>query len=155
MGSREGRRRLSEVCQLEIAPRLLTFFSPHRLIVTHRKTMNNRGDDFLSFATPQGIRTSSLPADFSILISDTLEAPATFLVTHFLARALREPRKAVLVGLSQTFDHYASILKKTVRSPPSEPCFASRGLSLTMLDSAGYSISQRAAYGEVWLCGRR
>lgn len=73
-------------------------------------------DDFLTFLTPSGARTASLPVDFAILLTDTLESPSTFLLTHFLARALREPRKVVLVGLSQGWDHYATILRKSVSS---------------------------------------
>ena len=72
-------------------------------------------DDFLTFTSPSGIRTASLPADFCVLLTDTLESPATFLLTHFVGRALREPRKVVFVGVAQLFDHYATILKKNVR----------------------------------------
>lgn len=71
-------------------------------------------DDFLTFTTPTGLRTSSLPIDFTVLLTDTLESPATFLLTHFVARALREPRKVLFVGLSLAFEHYATVLKKNV-----------------------------------------
>lgn len=71
-------------------------------------------DDFLTFALGQGVRTAALPADFSLLITDTLESPGTFLLTHFISRALRQPRKTLLVGFSHTFEHYSAILKKSV-----------------------------------------
>lgn len=60
------------------------------------------------------MRTTALPTDFCILLTDTLESPATFLLTHFVGRALRDGRKTVLVGLSRGMEHYATILRKSV-----------------------------------------
>ncbi|KDE06751.1 hypothetical protein MVLG_02947 [Microbotryum lychnidis-dioicae p1A1 Lamole] len=69
-------------------------------------------DDILTFLDPSGARTSSLPFDFCILITDTLQSPGLFLETHFIHRALREQRPVLLLGLSQGLSHYSSILRK-------------------------------------------
>lgn len=74
------------------------------------------GSEFLSFLSPSGGRTSALPPDLCALIVDTVQAPATFLLTNFLAKALRNspPRQSTLLGLAHTFEHYEAILKKNV-----------------------------------------
>jgi len=73
--------------------------------------------DWLTFLTPSGARSSALPADLCALIVDTVQAPATFLLTNLLAKALRQSpaRQSTLVGLAHTLDHYDAILKKNVR----------------------------------------
>ncbi|KAI5481180.1 UPF0405 domain protein [Pseudohyphozyma bogoriensis] len=73
----------------------------------------SRQDDFLTFLAPSGIRSSALPAGLFLLITDALEAPGTFLLSHFVAKAVRDGRRTVFLGLSQSFDHYSAILKKT------------------------------------------
>lgn len=80
-------------------------------------------DDFLTFVAPgTSARTTALPNDFCMLITDTLESPATFLLTLLISRALRQPRNVVFVGLSDTFDHYAAICKKSVRRERHSGC---------------------------------
>jgi hypothetical protein len=71
-------------------------------------------EDFLTFPSPLG-RSSRLPADLCILLTDTLESPSLFLLTHFLSRALRDGRRALVVGLGNSFDGYSAVLKKAVR----------------------------------------
>ncbi|KAL8292115.1 hypothetical protein RQP46_001581 [Phenoliferia psychrophenolica] len=53
-----------------------------------------------------------LPPDLTVLITDTLESPGTFLLTQFVLRAVRDGRKTLLVGLAHPFEHYSAILKK-------------------------------------------
>lgn len=71
-------------------------------------------EGFLTFLSPTGIRSSSLPQEFFLLLTDSLESPATFLLSHFIAKSLKEGRKSILIGSSYPFDHYAAILKKSV-----------------------------------------
>lgn len=70
--------------------------------------------DFLTFTTETGARSESLPVDLFIIITDTLQSPAPFLITHFISRSLRENRKTLLVGLKDSLDQYTAVLKKTV-----------------------------------------
>ncbi|KAK4057322.1 hypothetical protein OIO90_001819 [Microbotryomycetes sp. JL221] len=70
-------------------------------------------DDVLTFVAPDtGIRTSALPLDFSVLITDAIESPATFLLTLFVTRTIRHGRNVIMVGLGDTLDHYTAICKK-------------------------------------------
>ncbi|SCV69771.1 BQ2448_1165 [Microbotryum intermedium] len=69
-------------------------------------------DDFLTFLNPSGVRTSALPIEFCILITDTLQSPGLFIETHLIHRALRDQRSVLLLGLSQGLNHYSSILRK-------------------------------------------
>lgn len=95
----------------------------------------SHSSDFLTFTLPPSPHsslpstTSALPPDFSLLLTDTLDAPATFLIVQLVARALRpaqpEPgrraekrRRVVVVGVREREDHWAGTLKKHVR-----PCF--------------------------------
>lgn len=58
---------------------------------------------------------ASLPPGLSVLITDTLASPGTFLLTHFLARGLKEGRNCVLLSFRDVVAHYEGILKKNVR----------------------------------------
>lgn len=58
---------------------------------------------------------ASLPPGLSLLITDTLASPGTFLLTHFLARGLKEGRNCVLLSFRDVVAHYEGILKKNVR----------------------------------------
>ncbi len=86
--------------------------------VSYSITNMSLSTEWLSFLTPSGTRTTALPADLCALIVDTVQAPATFLLTNFLAKALRQSpaRQSTLVGLAHTLDHYEAILKKNVRT---------------------------------------
>ena len=120
------------------------------------------GTDWLSFLTPSGTRTTALPADLCALILDTVQAPATFLLTNFLARALRQSpaRHSTLVGLAHTLDHYEAILKKNVcpcgdrrrrlvGQDINNPEAAWSELTLVSLSSSGYSLDRRAQEGSL------
>ncbi|TNY19421.1 hypothetical protein DMC30DRAFT_400429 [Rhodotorula diobovata] len=89
----------------------------------------SHSSDFLTFTLPPSPHsslpstTSALPPDFSLLLTDTLDAPATFLIVQLVARALRpaqpEPgrraekrRRVVVVGVREREDHWAGTLKK-------------------------------------------
>ncbi|GAA5917422.1 hypothetical protein JCM5296_003807 [Sporobolomyces johnsonii] len=78
----------------------------------------SRSTDLLTFTTPTG-RTTALPPSFALVVTDTLESPAAFLLAHLIARALRPPpaegrkaRRVVLVGVRDREEHWASSLKK-------------------------------------------
>ena len=60
-------------------------------------------------------RTTQIPAGEGLLVTDTLAAPGTFVLSHHLARALRDGRPAVLLSFNQPRSHYAQILQKAVR----------------------------------------
>lgn len=66
------------------------------------------------FQQADGSETALLPRELSMLISDCLEAPATFLLVQHIAQALKNKRKCILFGLSQSFDYYNAILRKQV-----------------------------------------
>ncbi|GAA6057562.1 hypothetical protein JCM3770_000259 [Rhodotorula araucariae] len=90
----------------------------------------SRQSDFLTFTYPPSSSSSSLPSTtsalppaFSLLLTDTLDAPATFLLVQLVARALRplqagpgrriEPRRRVLVvGVRERDEYWAGVLKK-------------------------------------------
>lgn len=73
-------------------------------------------DEFLTFSTGSNARTAQLPRDLQLLITDTLESPGTFLLTYFIAKALRHKvkRNVVFVGVSNDLEGLESILKKMV-----------------------------------------
>lgn len=66
----------------------------------------------VEFRQPDGSESPLLPQELSLLISDTLESPATFLVVQHLALALKARRPCVLVGLAQSFEYYTAVLRK-------------------------------------------
>lgn len=68
-----------------------------------------------SFRQPDGSESPLLPPELCLLISDCLEAPATFLVAQHLGQALKAKRRCMLFGLSQSSDYYNAILRKQVR----------------------------------------
>jgi hypothetical protein len=64
-------------------------------------------------------RSTSLPPELSLIVTDTLACSATFVLTTFLCRTLREPKRPiVLVSLSQTLSRYTAICRKAVRHSP-------------------------------------
>ena len=93
--------------------------------------------DFLTFALPASPSSSSslpststsLPPDLSLLLTETLDAPATFLLVQLVARALRPaqpelgrgtarregPRRVVLVGVREREQYWGATLRKHVR----------------------------------------
>ncbi|ORY96195.1 hypothetical protein BCR43DRAFT_473816 [Syncephalastrum racemosum] len=52
------------------------------------------------------------PPQAHIVLSDSLQASANFLLHHFIVNHLKANRKVVLVGLSQIFNHYFLIGRK-------------------------------------------
>ena len=76
----------------------------------------------VQFRQPDGSESPLLPPELSLLISDTLESPATFLVVQHLALALKARRPCVLVGLAQSFEYYTAVLRKQVRLPETQCC---------------------------------
>lgn len=61
-------------------------------------------------------RSTALPAELTCLVTDTLACSATFILTHFLSRTLRESKRpVVLVSLSQSLIRYTAICRKAVR----------------------------------------
>lgn len=68
------------------------------------------------FEQPDGSESPVLPPGLSLVVSDSLEAPATFLVVQHVALALKAKRRCVLVGLANSFDYYTAVLRKQVRS---------------------------------------
>lgn len=84
-------------------------FHPCRLIASLPLTMA------VHFRQPDGSESPLLPPDLTLLISDTLESPATFLIVQHLALALKAKRPCVLVGLAQSFEYYTAVLRKQVR----------------------------------------
>lgn len=66
------------------------------------------------FEQSDGTESTQIPPELSLLISDCLEAPATFLVVQHLAAALKAKRRCLIVGLSNGFDYYNAVLRKQV-----------------------------------------
>lgn len=66
------------------------------------------------FQHQDGTQSALLPRELTMLISDCLEAPATFLIVQHVAQATKAKRKCILFGLSQSFDYYNAILRKQV-----------------------------------------
>lgn len=71
-------------------------------------------DDVLAFRAPNGAPTSILPPRLAMLVLDTLEAPADFLIVHLLSRAFKQGRNCCLVACSKDKDYYNAVLKKHV-----------------------------------------
>lgn len=100
--------------------------------------MNSR-PDFLSFthtstSSPSSSSqpTSSLPANASLLVTDTLDAPASFVLVQLVAHALRPAaaaaapgggsgaagkRRVVVLGVRERDEYWTAVLKKNVRGP--------------------------------------
>lgn len=75
---------------------------------------------FLSFRSPSDSTSSLLlPASYSVLITDTLPSPGTFLLTYFISKYLRDQTgqagNVVLIGGKGDMEAYAGILRKNVR----------------------------------------
>jgi len=68
----------------------------------------------LSFRQADGSDSPRLPLDLALLISDSLEAPATFLLVQQLSLALKAKRRCIVVGVANSFDYYAALLRKQV-----------------------------------------
>ena len=68
------------------------------------------------FEQPDGSESPVLSPGLSLVVSDSLEAPATFLVVQHVALALKAKRRCVLVGLANSFDYYTAVLRKQVRN---------------------------------------
>lgn len=68
------------------------------------------------FEQPDGSESPLIPPGLSIVVSDSLEAAALFLVVQHVALALKAKRRCVLVGLANSYEHYTSVLRKQVRS---------------------------------------
>lgn len=73
--------------------------------------------NIMLFRQKDGSESVALPRDFALLISDALDAPATFLIVQHLAIALKAKRPCVLVGLTQSLDYYTALLRKQVQTP--------------------------------------
>lgn len=119
---------VSRICQsasLEAHPSLRSYD-------THRPSM--------LFTNQDGTISAAIPPELALLISDSLEAPATFLLVEQLAAALKSKRKCILVGTAQSFEHYAALGRKQVRTavtagngPPFSSCvYKSRELTLAL-----------------------
>lgn len=129
------------VCPNKDDPSAVSRFttSSYLLTATHTLQSNMSRDEFLTFTTPTPsppspsvpsshhlprapavVRTSALPRDFGVLVTDTLESPATFLLTYFIGRAVRDGRRTVVVGVAQGLEHYTGILRKNVSSDKTE-----------------------------------
>lgn len=98
--------------------------------------MSSRSLDFLTFplASTSTVRTPALPPSFSLLITDTLESPASFLLVHYLTKSLRREvlkgkgkestsvdgagsgrkRVTVMVGVGKEAAFYERVGKKSV-----------------------------------------
>jgi hypothetical protein len=63
-------------------------------------------------------RSSSLPPEILLVVTDSLECSATFVLTRLLVRTLRDDRQrpAVLVGCSQPLSRFSGICRKAVRA---------------------------------------
>lgn len=86
-----------------------------------------------------GSESPLLPRELCLLISDCLEAPATFLVAQHLAQALKAKRRCIMLGLSQSFDYYNAVVRKQVR-----PDAFSTALAVDAeLSSTGHTTSER------------
>ena len=68
----------------------------------------------LLFQQQDGTESPALPSELALLISDTLDSPATFLVVQHIAIALKAKRRCILVGLAQSLDYYTAVLRKQV-----------------------------------------
>lgn len=55
------------------------------------------------------------PAKTHIVVTDTLQASANFLIHHFVGNQLKAGGNVILVGLSQIFNHYFLISRKLVQ----------------------------------------
>ncbi|BGP40874.1 hypothetical protein JCM10449v2_004839 [Rhodotorula kratochvilovae] len=123
----------------------------------------SRQSDFLTFTYPPSSSssslpstTSSLPPAFSLLLTDTLDAPATFLLVQLVARALRPPlaeagrraekrRRVVLVGVREREEYWAGVLKKNGIQLPTE----SASGRFTFLDASSPSLALPALFASV------
>merc|ERR1711939_1137097 len=72
------------------------------------------------FTHTDGSESPLIPFELAMLISDSLEAPATFLIVEQLSLALKAKRRCILVGTAQSFDHYAALLRKQGVQLPTE-----------------------------------
>ncbi|GAA5848250.1 hypothetical protein JCM9279_000990 [Rhodotorula babjevae] len=115
--------------------------------------------DFLTFTLPASPSSASslpststaLPPDFSLLLTDTLDAPATFLLVQLVARALRPavpeperararaegPRRVVLVGVREREQYWGATLRKHGIQLATE----SSARRFTFLDASSPSLS--------------
>lgn len=81
------------------------------------------------------ISSSSLPPDSSLLVTDTLDSPAHFLLLQLVSNALRpsgagrgalreldERRRVVILGVKEREEYWASLLKKSVSTKDHAQC---------------------------------
>ncbi|OAV97345.1 hypothetical protein PTTG_07224 [Puccinia triticina 1-1 BBBD Race 1] len=73
----------------------------------------------LSFVHSDAGRAELLPAGASLLLLDSIHAPASFILLHFLAAALRKHRPVILLNLSQPAGYWTSLLQKQGIQPES------------------------------------
>ena len=76
-------------------------------------------EDFLTFRLPPSAPAPTLPPSFTLVLTDTLESPGTFLLTYFISKELRSTelgrkRGVLLLGLGEGVLGYERVLKKTV-----------------------------------------
>ncbi|GJN91218.1 hypothetical protein Rhopal_004236-T1 [Rhodotorula paludigena] len=118
--------------------------------------MNSR-PDFLSFThtstSSSSQPTSSLPAALSLLVTDTLDAPASFVLVQLVAHALRPAasaaaapgggsgaagkRRVVVLGVRERDEYWTAVLKKNGIQIPTE---RSTG-HFTFIDSSDPSLA--------------
>lgn len=68
----------------------------------------------LLFLQSDGSESALLPAELSLVISDSIQAPATFLVVHQMALAIKAKRPCIVLGAAQSFEYYTALLRKQV-----------------------------------------
>ncbi|CDZ98269.1 Uncharacterised protein family UPF0405 [Phaffia rhodozyma] len=76
----------------------MTFLTPHL--------------HFTSSSISSSARSPLPPAATTVLLSDTISAPADFVLLHFVATQLKATKSVLLVGCGEGVDHYKAISKK-------------------------------------------
>lgn len=130
----------------------------------------SRPTEFLTFSTRFSPSSSSSsrsplpPPRTSLLLTDTLEAPAQFALSHYVQRALRPShgcgtagggggggggakeggRKVVLVGVSEREEYWSGLMRKNVSSVP---CL--QGRSSSSFDETDFFSLPHRAYNSL------
>jgi hypothetical protein len=68
------------------------------------------------YEQPDGSESPVLPPGLALVVSDSLEAPATFLIVQHVSLALKAKRRCVLVGLANSLEYYTAVLRKQVNA---------------------------------------
>ena len=61
-----------------------------------------------------GSEGPGIPHELAVIVSDSIAAPATFLIVQQIVLARRAKRRCVLVGIAHGFEYYRAVLRKQV-----------------------------------------